>query len=169
MSTKRNKNSPLEPDVFNSSENNNPSKWLRRYELFAKNNEFNEREKIEALEYYLDNKTRIWYENNFDTFTNWKILKEAFINKYMGDEVEFKAWNDLQNAKQGSEDMEEFSNRMEIMFKQAKITDEKIKIKCLMSAVAPYYKRALVKNKVTTYSEAIKTLTEEERLDKVLL
>ncbi|OMH83042.1 hypothetical protein AX774_g3457 [Zancudomyces culisetae] len=118
------------------------------------------------MEYYLEGKARMWFEINEDKFTSWKELEQLFTSKFAGRQQEYNAWVEIQNIRQEpGEDIDMLSYRLGKLAKNAKITDEQMKIKYLWNAITPEKRRLLIKGEVQTYESAINTLREEEDID----
>ncbi|OMJ29252.1 hypothetical protein AYI69_g1252 [Smittium culicis] len=158
----------LEPELFVDDGEIEPSAWLRRYELFSRKNGWNEIDKVDLMEIYLSDKALNWFERQKSEFRTWPILKEKFMDKFEGQEMELRAWKNLQNLRQEEEEeVEELVAKLEKLFKKAKVMDETVRFRCLLSSIAPVYQRTILKRKAKTYKDAILIATDEEKLGKI--
>ncbi|OMH80450.1 hypothetical protein AX774_g6114 [Zancudomyces culisetae] len=158
----------MEPDIFNPAEELEPKKWLKRYELDAGNNGWSNENKIEKLEKYVIGKARTWYDRMYHAFESWEDTKKKFIEKFAGEEEEYKAWNEMQAIRQEEgEDIESLTIRIDVTARRANISEDKEKIKYLMKAVAPQHRKLIMKNKIKRYQDAVDLLIEEETVDNI--
>ncbi|OMJ20304.1 hypothetical protein AYI70_g4195 [Smittium culicis] len=157
----------LEPETFLDGESDEPDVWLRRYELYARKNGWNNEDKKDFLELYLGGRALRWFDRVKTNFSDWKSLKVAFEKKFYGKEMEIRAWKDLQKVKQKEdENVEDLVDRLEKMFNKAKLIDESVKLRFLLSSIHPKYQRSILKSKTDTYETAVLNACEEEQLIK---
>ncbi|PVU94975.1 hypothetical protein BB559_002874, partial [Furculomyces boomerangus] len=149
----------FEPKIFRGLEIEDAEKWIKRYELYAKMVKWTEEEKLAAS----------WFAIQIKTANTWDLMKEAFNKKFNGKENELKAWKEIQSIKQESDkDIEQFAIRLEEIFNKAKVEDETIKYRCLLSSLNQKYLRVAMKAKSQTWDEAVKLVSEEEVVDKLV-
>ncbi|OMJ29937.1 hypothetical protein AYI69_g535 [Smittium culicis] len=90
------------------------------------------------------------------------------MDKFEGKEMELRAWKNLQNLRQEEEEeVEDLVAKTEKLFKKAKMVDETIRFRCLLSSIAPKYQRTILNRKVKTYKDAILIANDEEKLEKI--
>ncbi|OMJ13632.1 hypothetical protein AYI70_g8381 [Smittium culicis] len=159
----------FEPDPFNSSSCSEPSEWINKYELYSRVCKWNDKDKIDFLELYLQGKDLIWFRNNKTDWKVWPEAKKSFESKFDSREVEVKAWTKMKSLKQEDfDDFGDFEAQFCRLLTSMNITDESIKLKMLLSAISSRNYKLVLKNKKSTYKDAIELIMEEEELNKIV-
>ncbi|OMH78376.1 hypothetical protein AX774_g8240 [Zancudomyces culisetae] len=141
-----------EPQVFTGSSNQEAVRFVRRFELYSKSVGWDDDEKLEYIELFLDDKALNWYERNWKRFSSWKVFNNEIVEKFDKAESELFYWQELLRIKQGTkEELEEFIARMDRLFTKSKTEDEDVKLKCLLSAILPSYQKAILRSGVDKY------------------
>ncbi|OMH85693.1 hypothetical protein AX774_g752 [Zancudomyces culisetae] len=111
----------VEPEIFSTNSNMDPSKWIRRYELCARRNGWKDKDMVDLMELYLEGRALLWFERECSEDNTWSEIKNKFILQFEGPEGELIAWNQLQLLKKTpEEDVEELVSKIEKLFNTAK-------------------------------------------------
>ncbi|OLY80795.1 hypothetical protein AYI68_g5106 [Smittium mucronatum] len=159
----------LEPHVFKTNEESDPKEWLDRYDLYSRRMQWSKEDKIEILEIYLDRKEIMWFKNMKHLLKNWNKTKSEFIEKFFGKESEIKAWVALQEFKLDKyEDMDEFEMVLNSLISKTKISDKKVKWRCLMASLSTKYQKLILRNKISEFEKAIMVVRDGIELYKLV-
>ncbi|OLY79262.1 hypothetical protein AYI68_g6672 [Smittium mucronatum] len=158
-----------EPYLFSSENDVDPESWIRKYELYSRKMKWDDSDRKDLMELYLAGKALRWYERTRDLVNTWDELKTRFLDKFEGQESEIRVWKQLQQIKQDNdEEVEEFACRIKKLLSKAKITEEEVKRKYLISALLPKYQRSVLKVKTKSFEEVILIASKEEELGKII-
>ncbi|OMJ12529.1 hypothetical protein AYI70_g9060 [Smittium culicis] len=155
-----------EPEIFESRKINDPEEWIERFELFSRLNKWDDIDSKDFIQLYLGKKEVVWYKRNKNNFKSFKELKELFIQNYSNKELELLAWTKVNSIKQKDFlEIADMEMEMDSLFSKAKIIDEEVKFKCLLSALDPRFQRKVIERGIKTWKKAIDLVSESERLD----
>ncbi|OMJ23117.1 hypothetical protein AYI69_g5111, partial [Smittium culicis] len=169
MSTQENRRYNFEPTLFKGNEGTDPAAWIRRYELYARLSKWEEEDRIDFMELYMEGKGLLWYNRNKDKMDTWDITKSLFEKEFDGKDGEIRAWTELQTLKYADfSEVSDFEIRLNKLLIKAKITDESVKLKILISAMKPKYQKLVIKSKAENIKKALELIQEEEDLEKIV-
>ncbi|OMJ23116.1 hypothetical protein AYI69_g5110, partial [Smittium culicis] len=111
----------------------------------------------------------LWYNRNKDKMDTWDITKSLFEKEFDGKDGEIRAWTELQTLKYADfSEVSDFEIRLNKLLIKAKITDESVKLKILISAMKPKYQKLVIKSKAENIKKALELIQEEEDLEKIV-
>ncbi|OMH82870.1 hypothetical protein AX774_g3639 [Zancudomyces culisetae] len=159
----------VEPPVFSGDDNKDAASWIRKFDLYSRSIGWSEDDRLDFVELFLDAKALRWYERSRNRTEGWAGLREEFIRKFNSAESELRAWRELQNTRQSTnEELEDFIYKLEMLFEKTNIINGEIKFKCLLSSISPKYQEAIVKSRVVTYIDAVRVALESETMENTL-
>ncbi|OMJ16645.1 hypothetical protein AYI69_g7754 [Smittium culicis] len=125
---------------------------------------FLETDYTEFVEIYLKDKAVYWYNVYGANIDSWTEFKRNFLEFFGGKDRELAAWKELQKYKQGDLSIMEFSSKLQILFKAAKVTDSKEKLKYFIVSVNPSYRKSVYQKECKTWEEALDVSVKNEQL-----
>ncbi|PWA01621.1 hypothetical protein BB558_002272, partial [Smittium angustum] len=157
----------LEPEMFKGDDKIDPERWLKRVELFFKKSSLSEEEYLEYVDLYLEARAKSWFNIYKASFSKWAEFTEKFKSRFYTKEQELVAWKKLQSFAQTEEDLIGVAEKMDALFKAAKVTNEQDKVKYFTMAVLPKYRKKLLEIEVKTMHEALELSLEQEQIENV--
>ncbi|OMJ12684.1 DNA damage-inducible protein 1 [Smittium culicis] len=162
------KNTCLEPKIFTGKDEEDPERWIKRYDCFRITCNWTEDQAMEYIDLFLEGKALMWHKGICSSITDWASLKDKFIKTFKDEEIETAAWNELVSYACREKDTIEITGDLSRLFEKAKITSSTEKLRFLLRSLSPKQKRKVLSVECRTFEAAMDILVKNERLDKVI-
>ncbi|OMJ15489.1 hypothetical protein AYI70_g5897 [Smittium culicis] len=162
------KNTCLEPKIYTGKDEEDPERWIKRYDCFRITCNWTEDQAMGYIDLFLEGKALMWHKCICSSITDWASLKDKFIKTFKDEEIETDAWNELVSYACREKDTIEITGDLSRLFEKAKITSITEKLRYLLRSLSPKQKRKILSVECRTFEAAMDILVKNERLDKVI-
>ncbi|OMJ14594.1 hypothetical protein AYI69_g8530 [Smittium culicis] len=159
----------LQPGIFSGEVSEDAERWLKKFENFyKKKEEWEDTELIDIAEVHFEGPARAWFEVYYTDFTSWEVFKQKFSDKFSDKQKEIIAWKDLSSIEKENGSILEITAKLSRLFKIAKVTSDREKIKHLLNKIDSKYHKIVIKSLDKSWNDLIKRLVEEEEILKTI-
>ncbi|PWA00772.1 hypothetical protein BB558_003167, partial [Smittium angustum] len=114
----------------------------------------------------MKNDPEFWFKKfEVPGFRDWNTFRKLFLEYFGGKDREQAAWGALQTLKQNEKSIIELSAIQQTLFKAAKIVNTQEKLRYLIAAVKPKYKKIIYEKNLVDWDKALDYLLKSEQLE----
>ncbi|OLY78483.1 DNA damage-inducible protein 1 [Smittium mucronatum] len=158
----------IDPGIFSGEVTEDAERWIKKFEIYYKNKDNTGLELIEIAEVHFEGHARAWFEVYYVEFTTWEIFKNKFSEKFSDKQKEILAWQELVSTEKTELKILELTAKLNRLFKLAKVSTDREKIKHLLNKIDGRYHVILIKSLEKSWDSVIKRLVDEEETLKTL-
>lgn len=137
------------PPAFMGRQEEDPSQWIRRFDLLRRANRWDDETAITVVGSYMEGLAADWFFQDEDRVDElWVKFEQEFRARFVSPASEETWWDELENRRQGStESVDEVAGAILKLLVKLRITDERLRVRYLLKALRPEIAQHVMRSK----------------------